>query len=65
MGSSLFDALNPLRKMVDGRSGWFIYISINLSRERGPLSKVSENSTAGFHFYVLIPKFEVLIPTFD
>ena len=33
MGSSLFDALNPLRKMVDGRSGWFIYISINLSRE--------------------------------
>jgi len=41
MGSSLFDALNPLRKMVDGRSGWFIYISINLSRERGPLRRVS------------------------
>ena len=41
MGSSLFDAPNPLRKMVDGRSGWFIYTPINLSRERGPLRWVS------------------------
>jgi hypothetical protein len=41
MGSSLFDALNPLRKMVDGRSGWFIYILINLLQERGPFRWVS------------------------
>jgi len=38
MGSSLFDTLNPLRKMVDGGSRWFIY---NLSWERGPLRWVS------------------------